>query len=349
MPTDLIAVIENAAREAETGVDEGGSLAEVTAGDAGGTEEASIAEAVVETPPDLEQPVVEADPLSKELEELGLKAPVAGERENRIPYSRVKKIIENSRKKLAEANAAALAERDGKLTESEKRLQNMDAVDRLIASDPDRYLGMLAALHPAYKKYLGGGAAEVKPAPVAASEPAPQPDARFEDGSIGYSAEGLQKLLEWQARQVESRVTKQIEETYTKRFGPIEQNWKSQQLINEKLPGIRQQIDTAKKTWGKAFEDDYGKDEDSEILAVMKANDGRNGRPFMTFEAAVDRVLVPRALADRNAMRADLLKEINDRPKAAAKGSPAAVSGADATGPRSTEDIIREAAATLKQ
>src|SRR6266478_3897408 len=71
------------------------------------------------------EPVVEVDDFTKELEGLGLKAPKVGERENRLPYSRVKKIVENARKKQIEAHNAVLKAEQDKYTKAEERLKNM--------------------------------------------------------------------------------------------------------------------------------------------------------------------------------------------------------------------------------
>src|SRR5438445_13389701 len=67
------------------------------------------------------EPVVEVDELTKELEGLGLKAPKVGERENRLPYSRVKKIVENARKKQIEAHTAALKVEADRYAKAEER------------------------------------------------------------------------------------------------------------------------------------------------------------------------------------------------------------------------------------
>src|ERR1700730_527659 len=66
-------------------------------------EAAVVAEPVVEV-----KTPAEVDELAAELEALGIKAPKEGERENRLPYSRVKKIIANSRKKLMESHTGEL-------------------------------------------------------------------------------------------------------------------------------------------------------------------------------------------------------------------------------------------------
>jgi hypothetical protein len=300
--------------------------------DDGGSETPEVvAEEVVS--PSAEKPAVEAvDPLTKELEDLGLKEPKAGERENRLPYSRVKKIVENARKKQIEAHTAALKTEQEKYTKAEARLKNLDNWDRLIANDPDRAISELARLHPTlYQKFLTPPvAAEVKQTVV--DDPKPSPDWKYEDGSLGYSPEGQQKLLEWNSRETERRVTKNIQDSYDKRFGPMEKQWQAQQVHNQNLPKVRAQIQASQQTWGELFTKN-----EPEILAYLEAN------PQVSFADCVAAVLVPKVQVNRDSMRADLMKEINARPAAARRAAPvAAVAAAASTEPRSMEDVIKE-------
>jgi hypothetical protein len=359
-------IIEKAVREAEGTGDADGDLDTGTvpatddtpevvasagdaAGDAGGADPAAPAAVspTAGTTADTAAPVAVAKPaddLTKELEALGLKAPEAGVRENRLPYSRVKKIVENSRKKLTDAHTTALKERDDQLTKANERLKNMDAVDKLIATDPDRYLAMLGMLHPVYKKYTSAPVA-TPPAPVAAPDPAaalgerPAPDVKFEDGSFGYSPKQHEKLLDWVASTAEARAVARAEKSYTERFGPIEQQYKSQQQIEKTRPKVNAQVAWGKQTWGKLFEDDYALDGKSEVLAYMKAN------PGVPFEACVSAVLLPKVQVERTRMRSDILAEINARPKAAVKAAPTATKPSADTTPRTTQEIVAAAVA----
>lgn len=291
-----------------------------------------------------EAPAV-VDQLTKDLEDLGLKAPKEGERENRLPHSRVKKIAENYGKKVEAKFTTELTDVRAKLAASEANTQIMNNINHLIDTDPDAFMERLSTVNPIFKKYLPSAAAPEPAKQVApvASTPKPGPDMQFEDGSTGYSPEGLDKLLAWNADQAVTQALAKADEALTKRFGPIEQRWKTDQVIAEKLPGIRAQIASAKETWGKAFEDDHNLGDKSEILQLMKAN------PNMPFETAVARVLVPKTRVDANAMRASILKEINTaRPAAAAKTGASPTGAGTTAGPRSLEDVIRESMATLK-
>jgi hypothetical protein len=284
------------------------------------------------------------DDLTKELESMGIKAPIAGQRENRIPYSRVAKIVENSRKKLITAHTEALKASESKSAAANERLKNMHLVDNLINTDPQRYIAMLANVNPAYKRFLEPVAAPAAAVPAAvvpaATDPAPQPDAQFPDGSKGYTPEGLQKLLDWQARNIENNVTAKVTANYDKRFGPIERERAAAQHLQEKIPVVRAQIQAAKQTWGGLWTPEA----EAEIVKVMAAN------PRVSFEACAAHVLVPKSQVQRTSMRAEILKEINARPKAAAK-APAAASAAavEPVGPRTMEQVIADSLKGLKR
>lgn len=362
MPTteEIVATAVQDATGGEGG-DEGSS--EVASSSDTGEQVASSdekAQVVADTTEPAKEPtiVTEPDELTKELEALGIKAPKEGERENRLPYSRVKKITENLKKKLEAAHTAALAERDGKLTSTEQELSNFRKADELFRSDPDRYVQVLAALNPAYRKYVDlKPAVEAKPAAVVAAEalgPRPAPDWKFEDGSLGYSPAQHEKLLDWVAATAEAKAVARAEESYTKRFGPIEKAWQANEAAQQGRTKVTGQFRQAQKIWGKLFDEDYALGEKSEVLKAMRENDGEQGRPFLSFDACVASVLAPKqqawGAASRDALRAEWTKELNERPAAAARTGPAATKTDEASAPQTAEDIVRAAvvAAGLK-
>lgn len=347
----------------DIGADNGSDVADTPAAGAEGTADtvtppagtAAAAETVT---------AAEQDELDKELEALGIPAFDQTKRENRLPYRRMKKIFGNAQEKWKTTHKAELAERDTKLTAAEQRLQHMDSVDALIASDPDRYVAMLAAMHPdKYSRFVGRTPEAAKPAvDTAAADPKPEPDGQYADGTPGYTPAGMEKLLDWRDRQTAAK----LKADYEERLKPLEEQRKTleeqqktqaQQRAAEEhraaqVPKIKAQVAHASKTWGKLFDDDYAKANagDSEILKVMQANDGKEGRPFLSFDAAVAQVLTPKLYADRNTMREELLKEINGRPAAADRtpGSPSVVPDSP-VGERNMEDVIRQSIAHLKR
>lgn len=283
------------------------------------------------------------DELTQELESFGIRAPTEG-KEGRFRWGQVRKVVENTRKKLNEQHKVVLQQRDQQLAQAVERVKNMDAVDAMIINEPERYLSILASLHPdKYGKYVGRASTAAAPPPQYGEQP-PGPDAQFADGSRGYSPEGLQSLMEWQAQRVTAAVTEQVEQKYAARFGPIEQEWKQTRAEAEferkHVPIVRSQIAQARELWGKPFTD-----HETEIAKTLAENDGKQGRPFLSFDAAIAKVLLPKQRVSKDKLRQQILDEMSGRPAAASStGAPTAGSNGSA-GPRSTEDVIRAAIA----
>lgn len=332
-----------------------GEVSPSSAAAAGTTEppKKDLAAAVDKTPPPPPD-----DELTKELMAFGIHPPKPGQREGVFKWSKVRKIVENTRTKTAARFEKDLTETKAQLKQSGDRLRNMDAVDHMILNDPDRYIRTLATIHPQlYGKYAGLGTEGKAPpqagaTPPAKDDPRPPPDAKFEDGSLGYSPEGLDKLLEWQARRVESSVTAKVDELYSKRFGPIEKDLKRRTLEQQEVeqyerarPMVQAQIRNAKQIWGPLFQSKIlgDKEDDPEILKAM------DDHPDWSFDACVAFVLTPKLQANRETMRKDLIAEIQKAPAAAARSTPGSGGGGGASGPRTTADIVAEAVAAAQR
>lgn len=287
---------------------------------------------------------------------------VAG-RENRIPYSRVKRITEKAVGDLAEvvlgrklvqgekpldlvkAHIAKVPEMESKITDYEARLDNVGQFENVMANEPQKFLTMLARI-PAYKEFfelvdeayalrLKGTATPTEAAPVAVTGAGmPEPDEELSDGSKVYSMDGLKKLLEWNSKDTETRVVKQFEE----RYKPIEADWQERRRIEATLPLIRKQIEDA-KTWPLFNENE------EDITKVLAAD------PSISLESAYRKVVFPKIIAERNTTRQDVLKELKTAPTSTSVPARAATKPAApaSNGPRSLEDVIKESVETLKR
>lgn len=296
-----------------------------------------------------------------------------GGRENRIPYSRVKKITEKAADKAAsdlaevalgrklnpgekaldvvKAHVAQLPELQTKLTDYETRLSSVGQFETVMANEPERFLGMLARI-PAYKEFFefvqkasdlmdaqAAGtpqAAGQEPVTFAAGAGMPEPDEELSDGSKVYSMEGLKTLLAWNAQQVEQKVTKQFEDRY-KTVEPAVKDWQEQRRIQAALPVVRKQIEEAKQ-WPLFTESEEA------IIGVLRTN------PQISLEGAYRQVVFPKLVAERNKVRQDVIREAQTAPtstsvptRAASKPGPQTGSG-----PRKLEDIIKEQVERLK-
>jgi hypothetical protein len=223
---------------------------------------------VVETP----APVAETEDAFAV--EHGIKSKDKSGRENRIPYSNVKKINENAVKKARtqwEAETKPLvAERDARIKEYETRLTKVGNTEKVMFEDAPTFLGMLIEAIPAYKQLLGphvnldaqGRVTGLKAAgpQVDPNDPEPQPDVDMGNGQIGYSPEQHRKLRLWDQRQAEEKAYTRAKTDISNEFKPIRdvfemgqrQREAAQQReaqVNEAMqwPGFQQNFDAILK------------------------------------------------------------------------------------------------------
>lgn len=338
-------LVETASEPTETVVEEPAQTQEVTA-------PAAQEEAPVE------------DPFSKlvGVPQFGISG-----RENRIPYSRVKKINEKAISEVAEAAlgrklnpgeravdavkavVSEIPTLRSQVQDYEQRLNTVGEFENVMAQDPQRFLTMLSKI-PAYKPFFDfleqaasgqtpqGQAQSGQPAAPAIDPAAgmPEPDETLADGSKVYSMDGLRNLLAWNAQQVESRVTKQVTQQFEKRYGPIESDWNNRRRLEATIPIVRKQIEEA-KTWPLFNESE------NEITEALRRD------PNLTLEGAYRLVVFPKLVAERNKMRQDVIREVQAAPRATAVTSRAATKPtAPNVGPRSLEDIIKEQVETIR-
>lgn len=342
--SDLINVIEDAVTDATTPLEpetpevEVGTEAPVEAAPDTTSTAAAVTEPVAEpAPTDPDKP--EEDKFAKEW---GLPQPVQGARENRIPYSRVKDMVAKAQAKASTPYQTQLKEFESKVSAYESRLQDVARFEKIMVDDPGQFLQMLAKI-PAYRQIFESLQFKEQPqaataAQTQAQQPAgdgmPGPDITDAAGNQVYSLEGLQKLMDWRDKQVESRVTKQLES----RYKPIESAWQQQQYLQTVIPQIQAQIADA-RTWPQF------KENEAEIVKVLQAN------PQASLEGAYRHVVFPKLQPDRERMRAEILQEIKRAPVATAVSTQSVrpgPAGADSGKKKSLEDIIKESIAGLE-
>lgn len=303
-----------------------------------------VVEATTEVTNPATQPTAEQDEFAKRY---GLQSQSIGGRENRIPYSRVKKIVARAEQ---EAIARVKKESDGtfqpkiteyetKVKDYEDRLTKVAQFEHVLENDPKTFLNMLSQV-PAYKEffdYLGQVATQqTQPVVVPPGDPMPQPNQPQADGTRIYDEDGLKALMDWQARQVEGRVTKQVTEQIDQRYEPIRKEWETNQQMAKVVPIIQRQIEEA-RTWPQFS------DHEADIVAALKAD------KQLSLDGAYRKVVYPRLQTSRDDMRKSILEELKKKPIAtsapmvATKPQPMADNR-----PRSLEDIITEAANSLK-
>lgn len=350
---DVEEIIGNAMQEAGMAeMDDFGQLQPTEGDDAPVVEGDEKVEPTVETKTDevmddkAKEKPPEGDDLDRELASLGLHGKDEGGKETRIRYSKIRRIWENYKIKygadLKAGHDKALAEVQGKLTTAQQRSDYMGKVEALIENDPRRYFEMLAAANPKVRAVLEQpvfqAAAKRGVEEAQGDDPRPKPNAKFPDGTLGYDDEGLEKLEAWNRRQTVAQVSKQMEEKYGKPLHQMTEERQVAAIRQQSVERVQKNVTLARQVYGKLFDDDFGVIGDIKgDSAVMKALSNGQG---LTFLEACAVALVPKMQADRNTMREDLLKEVNERPAAARRSSPEAAASESKDSPKSDEEII---------
>jgi len=317
-----------------------------------------------ETPQDAPESTTEAapeDPTSAEVQSPAAKADAAATpakkddfdskygltkesspgRENRIPYSRVKKIVGKAEQEAKAATEALFTpkvqEYEAKVKDYEGRLTQVAQFEQVMLNDKERFIQMLTTI-PGYtetfSKLFGAPASQAQ-APETSQAPAsddmPQPDQTLSDGSKVYSMEGLRALNAWNREQARKETLAEVE----KRFGPIENEWKAHQQIQAIIPQVQAQINEA-RTWPQFVENE------AEIVKVLQAD------PNISLERAYQKVILPKLQTSRDTMRAELLKEIKKVPTTTSAPAGSTRPTSTPTGPRNLEDVISESLKALR-
>lgn len=311
--------------------------------------------------------VQEEDMFAKEH---GLDQPKPGQRENRIPYSRVQKIVGNAEAKLVKAITGAdlpagstvqdvvtrfattVKDDRTKITNYESELQGLNAIGEIMATDPARFLEILVEAHPHYKALIGGNGHVATPV---VSKDMPQPNHDLGEGKRTYDVEGLQKLREWDREQT----IKAVEEKLGKRFKPFEDREADERARRENAPRVEAIMSEARTNW-KGF-----KDHEADILKLLQEDrqeaERTRGRTKHTLESAYRQIVLPRLeakweeekkalTATEATLREKILKEINDTPNSTSVVTGvAAKKVTDPTKPRDMEDVIRDSIKHLKR
>lgn len=281
----------------------------------------------------------------QELAELGISVPKPGQRDNRMPYSRVSKVIANAKKKWLEKvkgeHTTELSARDQKIKDNEERARQFDAAEKLIATDADQYIGLLKKIYP--DKYAGWTKAEIK-ADVAANKPAatpkPGPDIKYDDGTVGYSPEQWEKREEWTRAEAVRQAREEVTKEFNERLKPFEEQRQAQQRETQDIQRVRGDIGKLREQWGPELIDNP--EVQKEIVDTLDAN------PKMTLVAAARTVALGRIGADRTKIRAAVIKELQGAPLAAAKTPAAPVRSDAANATESVDDIIAKAMRSIR-
>lgn len=262
-----------------------------------------------------------ATPTAAEIDELAQALGISGSGKAkwtaRIPYSKISKVWK-------EQQAKQRADHEATLQQHTARLREVEAVERMIAEQPEQFVRALVEQNPAYQRYFSQAPAQPAPTPVSSEMPAP--DVRLADGSQTYSVEGLRRLLAWNTQQTEQRVEQRIK--------PFEQERQQREMLEAAVPHVKQQIADAEK-WP------LFKESKNEILAALQAD------PRIDLTGAYQRVVIPKLAANRDQVRQDVLKELASQPHSTSVTRTTPGRADESGAPRDSRDIIRQSIAGL--
>lgn len=352
MSLDLETVIESSLQDAvespETDLDT--SLDSAPADPVEAAPEASSEPTDLSQSIEVDSPAARASKAQAPAQDEFAKANGLSGRDNPIPYSRVRKIVDKAvgekAKELEGTYTPKVAEYEAKVKDYESRLGQVAQFEQIMTGNPDKFLEMLATL-PAYKNFFGQvnqlyeqaqaqgqrTQADQQGPAAPAGDGMPEPDETLSDGTKVYSMDGLKALLAWNAKSVETKVRTEFDANYK----PLKDEWDSRQRINRAVPVVQAQISKA-RTWP-LFTENEG-----EIVKALQADQR------VSLEQAYQAVVWPKMVADRQKMREELLAEIKATPTSTAASSRPTrpVSLTQSSGPRDIEAIIRESLQALK-
>jgi hypothetical protein len=263
-------------------------------------------------------------------------------KENRIPYSRVKKITANAEKARDDYWTSEKSKWDKDLTDVktkvadyEGRLQQVAQFEHVMVNDKVKFLQMLTQI-PGYREIfeqLAAPRTQAQPQAPAGPDPnaMPEPDQELTDGSRVYSMDGLKNLLAWQTKQAEARIAQ--------RYAPIEQEWRANKQIESIIPEINRQVAEARK-WP------LFSDNEPAIVKALQAN------PRLSLEGAYRQVVVPQLQANVTSVeektRAKVIEELQKAPRSTSAPATQTRPNPIKQGPRSMEAIIADSIKSLK-
>lgn len=309
----------------ETPAETGSEDAVVGGGD--GAAQVVSEQATEETPaaaPQAPEAVAPAAPTAAEETLETLTAELAGKRDNRIPYPRVKKIIDNQVKK-------AVTEVEQQYAQFRTpEFQNGITAMRVADENPAQFLAALAQADPRYAELLAGArvlAGAQQPQQQGrrqAQQPQQQPmqgdvepDIQLSDGTLGYSADATRRLLAAERAKMEDAVLSRFEDRL-KSLEPIEQEHRINTLRAEAAQRVSQQIAAAEQWPGFA---------ESKELIAKAITDATKAGKVLSLQDAYIQVVIPKFRADENTVRQKVLSELKKAP-AASSGAPGAGSKA---------------------
>jgi hypothetical protein len=268
--------------------------------------------------------------------------PAPQKRRGPIPFDRHQAVLTKTRNE-AKAAQEALQKRIDDLAKYEADdYQNRIRLMDLLEASPDKAVAILKQIDPERFGKLSW-AEQQAAAAVAAETPAqgaaekPQPDALLPDGTLGYSAEGAQKLLEWRLEQERKGFDQRFEEL-KKQIAPISEERQAREAFAQSVQRMTPVLENARKNWRKFAENEPA-------IREYLANNKTAGLSDAYIAVVVPKLDEAVTTSEATA-RKKVIEELNTKGRATGviPGKiPAAASSESEGGTKSTADLVRAA------
>lgn len=262
-------------------------------------------------------------------------------KQGKIDVARHQAVLTRARR---QAEAALETERRKYLSYQTAEFQDNLRGIQLAQSDPQRFAELLLSL-PHYREIFESRLTKKEQAALAKEDPMPEEEL-LSDGTVGYSPEGMKKLLEWKTRQLE-KTFEQRQAEQLKQLEPILQQHRAQQERVAAEQRVLPMLEEARRRWEGFTE------HEQEIAAVMHEDAARakaEGRlPTMTLGEAYDAVVPAKQALKKASLESEiesrLVAKLNSKSTLGSAPAPGAVPAATAAfkGERSMEDVVRDA------
>lgn len=336
---DTATLVSNAVTEATTVADTEPIPGDETPEAAAGEEPSSGAEASTDDQP--EAGMVEP-------KEGTVEAPQ--KRRGPIPFDRHQAVLTKARNEAAKAQEALQKRIEGlsryESEDHQAQLKFLEilstdvprAVQILKQADPERFGKLSWAEQQAVAAAVGEAVAGDAPA----VGEKPKPDTLNPDGTLGYSAEAAEKLVEWRMAQAEAnhkKSLKELEDRFSKDLSPIKQEREAREAFGQAVERQKPILENARKTW-KGF---------SEHEAEIRQKLVENGTWSLqdAYIAVVPHKIDEARNSASTEARKKVIGELNAKGKAGGiipgKIPAAGSSDSESGEPKSTADLVRAA------
>jgi hypothetical protein len=304
-----------------------------------------------EPTPAAEAPKASDDDDLKALEkELTAKNPKLAK--GRIPVSRHQAVVERTRR-------LAQAERDAAVADARKAYESYESPEfrakiqalTLAETSPKQFLSDVLLKTPAYQRLMEEIVQErmkgVTPAPKdEVDEGPPKPNYLYPDGvTLGYDAEGQQRLIEYQRRQAVREATKSAEAKIAEIQAQVNETLQPIITAQQAQKNLAESTARVAPIYQAAIRWPGFKDYENDIRVEMNkpAYDGLSAQQAL--ERAYDAVVPGRLQVKEETRVAELkaqwVKEMNDKARARSMPTPGALPSATGSSePQSIADIV---------